>query len=647
MNQLSCDIETYSGVDLKKCGVYKYCESPDFEILLFAYSIDGGEVEVVDLANGEEIPKPILDALTDDTTLKWAYSASFERICLSKYLGLQLGTYLNPKSWRCSMVWGATLGLPFSLAQVGAVLNLDNQKMKEGAALIRYFCVPCKGTKANGGRTRNLPSHPPNKWEQFKIYNKRDVEVEMSVQDKLKGFPVSDKIWEEYQLDQIINDRGIQIDMKLVNQAMRIDEITKADITNQIITLTGLENPNSVLQMRAWLLDNGLETDTLGKEQVAKLVDSNSGVLKEVLLLRQQLAKSSVKKYQAMENYACEDNRARGLFQFYGANRTGRWAGRGVQLQNLPKNHIEDLESARNLVRLGDFEGLTMIYEQIPETLSELIRTAFTPKSGCKFIVADFSAIEARVIAWLAGETWRNDVFATHGKIYEASAAQMFKVPIESIGKTSELRQKGKQSELSCSYGGSVGALKKMGAIEMGLKESELKPLVDVWRAANPNITKLWWDVDREVKYAVLHKTTTQTYGITFSVKSGMLFIDLPSGRKLAYVKPRMGINKFGGDCVTYEGLGLTKKWERLDSYGPKFVENIVQGMSRDILMFAMNNLAKQYSIVAHIHDEVILEVAEDVEVDEVCRQMSVTPPWAGDLKLDADGYECYFYKKA
>ena len=646
MINISIDLETYSDVDLPKCGVYKYAESPQFEILLFAYSVDGGEVQAVDLAGGEKIPPEILSAITDNSVTKWAFNANFERICLSKYLGLSNGEYLDPTSWKCTMTWAAYLGLPLSLEGTGAVLGLEQQKLKEGKDLIKYFCVPCLPTKANGGRTRNLPTHAPEKWRLFKSYNKRDVEVEMSIQSRLSKFPVPEFVWEEYHLDQRINDRGICLDMELVRNAIAFDERSRKTLTTAMQDLTNLENPNSVTQMKQWLSENGLETNTLGKKAVAELIKSAPAELQQVLILRQQLAKSSVKKYTAMENAVCNDNRARGMFKFYGANRTGRWAGKNVQLQNLPQNHIPDLEQARELVKCGDYTALEMLYEDIPDTLSQLIRTAFVPQNNHKFIVADFSAIEARVLSWLSGEKWRSEVFRTGGDIYCASASQMFGVPVEKHGVNGHLRQKGKIAELALGYGGSVGALKAMGAIEMGLAEDELQPLVDSWRTANPNIVRFWWEVDRCVKETVKMRTTTQTHNIKFIYQSGILFIELPSGRRLSYIKPRMGENRFGGESVTYEGIGATKKWERLESYGPKFVENIVQAISRDILCYAMKNLSRSWGIVAHVHDEVIIECDKDTSLAEVCEVMGRTPPYASGLLLRADGYECEFYKK-
>lgn len=645
MKTLSIDIETYSDQNLAKTGVYRYVESPVFEILLFSYSVDGGPVQLVDLACGEKIPADIIAALEDDVVTKWAFNANFERVCLSRYLGYPTGEYLNPGSWKCSMVWAATMGLPLSLEGVGAVLGLEKQKLTEGKDLIKYFCQPCAPTKANGQRTRNLPAHAPGKWLAFKKYNIRDVETEMSIQERLAKYPVPDSVWDEYHMDQEINDRGVALDMELVRQAIQMDGRSRYDLTRAMKDLTALENPNSVQQMKQWLSDNGMETDTLGKKTVAELLKTAPPELQKVLTLRQQLAKSSVKKYQAMETAVCADGRARGMFQFYGANRTGRWAGRIIQMQNLPQNHLDDLAEARSLVRNGDFDAVEMLYEDVPDTLSQLIRTAFVPQDGRKLIVADFSAIEARVIAWFADERWRQEVFANGGDIYCASASQMFKVPVEKHGINGHLRQKGKIAELALGYGGSVGALKAMGALEMGLSEEELPPLVDAWRQTNPNITKLWWDVDRAAMEAVRFKHTNETHGITFSCRSGMLFITLPSGRQLAYVKPKIGTNKFGGDCITYEGVGGTKKWERLDSYGPKFVENIVQATARDILCYAMNTL-RCCSIVMHIHDEVVIEADRRMSLQAVCDQMGRTPPWAKGLQLRADGYETDFYKK-
>lgn len=798
MNTLSIDIETYSDIDLKKCGVYRYASSPNADLLLFGYSIDNGPVEVIDVAQGEKIPEYILKALSDNGVTKWAYNSNFERVFLSVWLkrnhpehfksygveGDTVGDYLDPSSWRCSMVWGAYMGLPLSLKGVGAVLKLDEQKMSEGSDLIRYFCVPCKPTKSNGGRTRNLPGDAPEKWATFKAYNKRDVEVELAIKEKLRNFPVPEFIWDEYHLDQQINDRGIGVDMQLVKNAIEFDEKSKGTISEQMKDMTDLENPNSVVQMKDWLSEKGVETDTLGKKAIMELMQNVPEDIKEVLALRQQLAKSSVKKYQAMANAVCEDGRARGMFCFYGANRTGRWAGRLINLQNLPQNHMSDLAEARELVRQGDYESMEMLYDDIPDTLSQLVRTAFVPKPGYQFYVADFSAIEARVIACLAGETWRNELFAKGGDIYCQSASQMFKVPVEKHGVNGHLRQKGKIAELACiaegslvltdvglvpiekvtprmkvwdgeswvehegvifkgereaitydgltatpdhlvwiegkqepvqlgiaassgahlvrtghgsralninrrymeysptcdnsgilakrkmvrvydirnagrhhrftvsdclvhncGYGGSVGALKAMGALEMGLQEEELQPLVDAWRASNPNIVQLWWDVDEAVKNAVKMHITTETHGLKFIWKSGMLFIELPSKRRLCYIKPRIGENRFGGESVTYEGIGATKKWERIESYGPKFVENIVQAISRDILMNAMKFLSFCF-ICGHVHDELIIECKSEVSLEEICRIMSRVPEWMPGLKLDAAGYVTPWYCK-
>ncbi|HNW87908.1 MAG TPA: DNA polymerase [Candidatus Limiplasma sp.] len=645
MRQLEIDIECYSSADLTKCGVYRYVEAPDFEILLFGYSADGGKVQVIDLTQGERIPVDILSALTDEAVTKWAFNANFERVCLSRYIGLPTGEYLDPCQWRCTMIWSAYLGLPLSLKGVGSALGLEKQKLDEGKELIRYFCMPCAATKGNGGRTRNMPADAPERWALFIHYNLRDVETEMEIQEKLRRFPVPEDVWDQYHLDQEINDRGIRVDGQLVSNAISMDTRSREELVQQMQDLTALNNPNSVAQMKQWLADNGLETDTLGKKQVASLLKDAPKPLGDVLTLRQQLAKSSVKKYQAMSNAMCADGRVRGMFQFYGANRSGRWAGRGVQLQNLPQNHMPDLAQARELVRSGDYEIVNALYDSVSTVLSELIRTAFIPRDGAKFIVSDFSAIEARVIAWLAGEQWRLDVFEKGDDIYCASASQMFHVPVEKHGVNAHLRHKGKISELALGYGGSVGALKAMGALDMGLQEEELKPLVDAWRKANPRIVKLWWNVDKAVMTAVRDRTTTKSHGITFTYQSAMLFITLPSGRQLAYVRPRISLNRFGSDCVTYMGIGSMKKWERLESYGPKFVENIVQAISRDILCYALQTL-RCCSIVAHIHDEVIIEADPHMSLQAVCEQMGRTPPWAKGLMLRADGFECDFYQK-
>ena len=661
MNALSLDLETFSSIDIGKCGVYKYAESPDFEILLFGYSVDGGEVHVIDLARGETIPQEVLDALTDDNVIKWAYNANFERVCLSRYLsdlGILLdpfhdnhplstdcARFLNPESWRCTMVWAAYMGLPLSLAAVGSVLGLEEQKMMEGKSLIRYFCSPCAPTKANGGRKRNLPRHAPDKWETFKAYNRRDVEVEMAIQARLAKFPVPDFVWDEYHLDQKINDRGIRIDMELVDNAISIDTRSREDLTEGMKRLTGLDNPNSVRQMKEWLTEHGVETDSLDKKAVRELLLTAPPELKEVLTLRQQLAKSSVKKYIAMKNVACADGRARGTFRFYGANRTGRFSGKNIQLQNLPQNHIEHLEDVRSLVRQGDFDTLIALYDSVPDVLSQLIRTALIPKDGTKFIVADFSAIEARVLSWLAGERWRMEVFANNGDIYCETAAKMFHCKVEKHGENGHLRKFGKLAELACGYGGSVGALKAFGALESGMKEDELKPLVDAWRTANANIVDFWWAVDNAAKSCIKERSSESTHGIRFIYKSGMMFIELPSGRRLAYVKPRIGENQYGGESITYMGLDVSKKWSRVESYGPKLVENITQAISRDILCYAMKTL-RCMDIVAHIHDELVIECDPRVSLPVVCEQMARTPPWAKGLLLRADGFECMFYQK-
>lgn len=659
MKEMSIDLETYSDVNITKCGAYKYAESDEFEILLFGVSVDGGPVMVYDLACGDSIPEEILAALSDENVTKWAFNASFERVCLSNWLkkhrpeyftGYSIpedpaDQYLDPASWKCSMIWSAYMGLPLSLEGVGAELKLQDQKLKEGKDLIRYFCTPCKPTKANGGRTRNLPEHDPEKWELFKKYNQRDVEVEMAIQKRLSKYPVPEFIWDEYHLDQEINDRGIMLDMNVVENAIAFDEKSKSALMLQMQNLTGVDNPNSVAQMKEWLSDNGIEAESLGKKDVKNMLSETDGDIKEALTLRLQLAKSSVKKYQAMQNAVCKDGRAHGMFQFYGANRSGRWAGRLIQLQNLPQNHMNDLAEARAIVRSGDYDTMQLLYDDIPDALSQLIRTAFIARDGYKFIVSDFSAIEARVLAFLAGETWRSKVFAEGKDIYCASASQMFGVPVEKHGINGHLRQKGKIAELALGYGGSVGALKSMGALEMGLSEEELQPLVNSWRSSNPMITAFWWDIDRAVKTTITQRIQTEVRGIKFFYQSGMLFIKLPSGRLLSYVKPRIGENQFGGESVTYEGVGSTKKWERIESYGPKFVENIVQAVSRDILCNAMKTLRHCF-IVGHVHDELIIECSPNVDLKAVCEQMGRSPSWMPDILLRADGYETQFYKK-
>ena len=659
IKEMSIDLETYSDVDISKCGAYKYAESENFEILLFGVSIDGGDVQVFNLACGDTIPDDILAALSDYTVTKWAFNANFERICLSNWLrkhhpahfkGYSIpedpaSKYLDPTSWKCTMIWSAYMGLPLSLEGVGAVLKLQDQKMKEGKDLIKYFCCPCKPTKVNGGRTRNLPEHAPDKWETFKTYNKRDVDVEMAIKQRLSKFPVPDFVWEEYHLDQEINDRGIMLDMDVVENAIAFDEKSKAELMIAMQNITNLDNPNSVVQMKQWLSDNGIEAESLSKKDVAAMIKDTDGDVAAALKLRLQLAKSSVKKYQAMQNAVCKDGRAHGMFQFYGANRSGRWAGRLIQLQNLPQNHMNDLAEARELVRIGDYETLELLYDDIPDTLSQLIRTAFIARPGYKFVVSDYSAIEARVLAYLAGETWRSKVFAEGKDIYCASASQMFGVPVEKHGINSHLRQKGKIAELALGYGGSVGALISMGALDMGLTEDELQPLVDSWRASNPNITAFWWNVDNAVKTTIKMNIPTEVNGIKFLCRSGMFFINLPSGRTLSYVKPRIGENRFGGESVTYEGVGSTKKWERIESYGPKFVENIVQAVSRDLLCFAMRNLSHCF-ICGHVHDELIIECSQDVDYKSICNIMSRSPNWMPDILIRGDGYETNFYKK-
>lgn len=645
---LSVDIETFSSVDLGKSGVYRYAESEDFEILLFGYSVNGSPVRVVDLACGENLPEEIRKAISDPTVMKWAFNAQFERICLSRFLGMPTGEYLDPVSWHCTMIWSATLGLPMSLAGVGTVLGLEKQKLTEGKDLIRYFCVPCKATKVNGGRTRNLPEHDWTKWERFKSYNLRDVETEMEIQKKLSRFPVPENEWRNYCLDQKINDRGVALDMELAHRAVQCDNQYREFYLRQAREITGLENPNSVLQLRDWLWERGVELDSLSKNAVQDLLPDTDGDVRKVLSLRQELAKSSVKKYTAMENLVCRDSRGRGLIQFYGASRTGRYAGKLLQVQNLPQNHLPDLETARALVQSGNFDALEMLYDSVPNVLSELIRTAIVPKRGCRFIVSDFSAIEARVLSWFAGEQWRLDTFTQGGDIYCASASQMFGVPVEKHGINGELRQKGKQAELACGYGGSVGAMKSMGAVRMGVKEEELQPLVDAWRQANPRIVQFWWEVDRAAKTCVKQHIPTQAGRLRFEYQSGILFIQLPSGRRLAYAKPRMGENRFGGEAITYEGAGTGRKWERLETYGAKCVENIVQGTARDLLALALLRLEEAgYPVVMHCHDEAICEVPiGQGSVKEVNRIMAVSPEWAEGLPLKADGFETEFYKK-
>ena len=656
INMITIDIETKSDKDISKCGVYAYTDTPYFDILLFAYSIDGQPVQVVDMANGEEIPENVLAALVDENVIKMAFNVNFERVCLSKYLRKNypqyfqsysidedtVGDFLNPESWHCSMIHARTLGLPSSLAEVGKVLGIEQQKMTEGKALIKFFCVPYD--TIDGVPQFHSPTDYPDKWEIFKAYNKRDVEAELEIDRRLSRFPVPDFLWKEFYLDQEINDRGILVDMQLADKAIGLDAEAKEELTAEMKRLTGVENPNSVYQLLDWLETQGYKSDSLGKTQVQELIKTAKEPVKSVLQMRLQLAKSSVKKYPAMKNTACSDNRARGMFSFYGASRTGRWAGRNVQLQNLPQNYLPDLSEARELVKYGSFEDIQMLYDDVPDTLSQLIRTAFIPRQGMKFIVADFSAIEARVIAWLAGEEWRMKAFANgEDIIYCASASKMFGVPVVKHGENGQLRQKGKISELACGFGGSVGAMKAMGGSEMS--DAELKQIVTDWRTASPHIVQLWWDVENAAIKAVRDKTETETHGIHFSYESGFLFIKLLSGRRLAYVKPRIGENRFGGDSITYEGIGTGRKWERLETYSGKLVENIVQATARDLLFYSMQTLS-QYFIVGHIHDEMIIECPKDTKLDEICQQMARTPDWAKGLLLRADGYECSFYKK-
>ena len=657
INMITIDIETKSDKDISKCGVYAYTDTPYFDILLFAYSIDGQPVQVVDMANGEEIPENVLAALVDENVIKMAFNVNFERVCLSKYLRKNypqyfqsysidedtVGDFLNPESWHCSMIHARTLGLPSSLAEVGKVLGIEQQKMTEGKALIKFFCVPYD--TIDGVPQFHNPKDYPDKWEIFKAYNKRDVEAELEIDRKLSRFSVPNFIWQEFYLDQEINDRGILVDMQLADKAISLDAEAKEELTTEMKRLTGVENPNSVYQLLGWLETQGYKSDSLGKTQVQELIKTAKEPVKSVLQMRLQLSKSSVKKYTAMKNTACSDNRARGMFSFYGASRTGRWAGRNVQLQNLPQNHLPDLTEARELVKYSSFEDIQMLYDDVPDTLSQLIRTAFIPRQGMKFIVADFSAVEARVIAWLAGEEWRMKAFANGEDIYCASASKMFGVPVVKHGENGHLRQKGKISELACGFGGSVGAMKAMGADALGLSDTELKQIVTDWREASPHITELWWAVDKAVKKAIKEKTTTETHGLKMSYEAGFLFIKLPSGRRLAYAKPRIGENQFGGESVTYMGINAQKKWDRLESYGPKFVENCTQGIARDLLMYSMKTLSHCF-IVAHVHDEMIIEASKDMSIEEVCQQMARTPKWAEDLILRADGYECEFYKK-
>lgn len=643
MKQINIDIETFSSVDLAKAGVYRYSDSPDFEILLFGYAVDMEEVQVIDLASGEKIPGEIIRGLSDPAVLKFAYNAQFERVCLGRYLGHTL----DPASWRCTMVASLYLGLPAGLAAVGTVLGLEKQKFSEGKDLIKYFSVPCKPTKTNGGRTRNLPSDAPDKWQTFIRYNKRDVETEMEILTKVSRFPVPDFLWQQYATDQRINDRGIEIDRTLAEQAIRCDEEMRERNLARAQELTGLDNPNSPIQLKDWLIGQGVTVSSLSKKEVAELITTSTGKVKEVLELRQLLSKSSVKKYDAMRTCTCSDGRAHGLLQFYGANRTGRWAGRLVQVQNLPQNHLPDLENARNLVKSGNFELLDMLYDSVPNVLSELIRTAFVPKQGCKFIVADYSAVEARALSWMAGEKWRMEVFEKNGDIYSETAGRMFHCHVVKNGENGHLRQRGKVAELALGYGGSSGAMVAMGAKDMGLSDSEIKDIVDNWRSVNPKIVSLWWEIDKAVMKAVREKTVTKVKCFTFRYESGFLIATLPSGRSLFYVRPRLEPNEYGRDSLTYEGVGEQKHWMRIESYGPKITENLTQAFCRDLLAEAMERLtAAGYHIVMHIHDEVVIEAPMDADLSDACRIMSETPDWAPGLKLNAVGYECMFYQK-
>lgn len=642
MKRLSIDLETYSSVDLGKSGVYKYAESEDFEILLFAYSIDDGGVEVIDLARGEVIPEEILSALSDESIEKWAFNANFERVCLSRFLGKRL----KPQGWYCTMIWSAYLGLPLSLEKVGEVLKLDKQKMNEGKALIRYFSIPCKPTKTNGMRERNLPHHDLKKWSTFKKYNQRDVETEMAIKKKLSAFPMPQSEWENYWIDQNINDRGILIDEVLVDSAIKFDEILREENMDRAIELTDLENPNSPLQLKEWLNKKGLEIDSLAKKDVESALKNAEGDIKEVLELRQELSKSSVRKYDSMKNVKGKDNRARGLIQFYGANRTGRYSGRLIQVQNLRRNNLKDLDLARSLVKNRDYETMEILYESPSDILSQLIRTAFIAKEGTRFIISDFSAIEARVLAWLAGEQWVLDAFENGEDIYCRTASRMFGVPVEKHGVNGRLRQKGKIATLACGYQGALGALKAMGGIEMGLSEDELQSIVDSWREANPNIVSIWWDIDSVVKRVVKTRSKEEYKNLVISYEKGILFIKLPSKRRLAYPKAKIGTNRFGGESIVYEGIVVGNKWDKIESYGGKFVENIVQAIARDILAEAMMRLEKKgFNIVMHIHDEVVIE-SDSSSIEEINEIMSIVPSWAPGLILDADGFESEFYKK-
>lgn len=652
MRELFIDIETFSPVNLANSGVYPYADHDGFELLLFGYSIDGGPVEVVDLANGHQLPEKVLSALVDPLVVKWAFNATFERICLSSWLARQYPElmagrrFLNPAQWRCTMVWSAYLGLPMSLDQVATVLHLPVRKDSAGKKLIRQFYTPGTPSVFNLGGMRNPPASDPDGWEQFISYNRRDVEVELAIHDRLADFPLPASEWDTYALDQNVNDTGIRLDRVLVDHAVACDRQHRATTLARAQELTGLENPNSPIQLKDWLAAHGAPLQSLTKDEVAAALDTATGQVREVLLLRGELAKSSVKKYEAMQHVTGRDGRGRGFLQFYGAGRTGRFAGRLVQVQNLPRNYLPDLAEARSLVRTGDFEAVELLYDSVPDTLSQLIRTAFIPADGHRFVVADFSAIEARVIAWLAGETTTLEAFRDGKDLYCETASRMFGVPVDKHGANAELRQKGKIAVLACGYQGGVGALKSMGALRMGLAESELQPLVDAWRAANPSVVQLWADINAAAIETISTRQPTSVGALTFTVESGIMFIRLPSGRRLAYVKPKLGENRFGGTSITHEGITTGRKWGQLETYGGKLTENIVQAVARDLLTYAMHQVAEAgHRIVMHVHDEIVVETAT-ATVDEICKLMSTAPDWAAGLPLEADGYACDFYMK-
>ena len=643
MKQLSIDIETYSNTNLNQTGVYRYADSKDFELLLFGYAIDFGPVKVIDLTQGESIPPQVIKALDDPTIIKSAFNAQFERVCLSRFVSHRL----KPAGWHCSRVWSATLGLPLSLRDVGTVLGLPRQKITAGKELVRYFCTPCKPTKANQNRTRNFPYHAPDKWQQFKQYNQRDVEVEMEITQKLECLPVPQNEWENYWMDQDINDRGIRIDQQLVNNAIKCQNVFHDQYLQTAKELTGLANPNSPLQLKDWLQQQGIKTNSLSKASVAQLLQTTTGTVHQVLALRQLLSKSSIKKYQAMQKAMCQDGRVHGLLQFYGANRTGRWAGRLVQVQNLPRNSMPDLEEARELVKQGNVPALAMLYDSVPDVLSQLIRTAFIPSKNHHFYVADFSAVEARVIAWLSNEKWRQESFAKNEDIYCASASQMFGVPVVKHGINGELRQKGKIAELALGYGGSIGALKAMGATNLGLTDDELPPLVQMWRNASPHIVQFWWDVDKAAKECIKTHLPQTTHGMKFIYRSGCMFLRLRSGRYLCYPQPKIGINRFGSESITFMGNNTVKKWDRIETYGAKLVENIVQATSRDLLAGAMRRLETAGNpVVMHIHDEAVIDAPTDRSLDTIVKIMTEVPDWADGLILNAAGFVGGFYKK-